>query len=86
MARCARLKSASGYQHIIIKGIGKQILFEDEMDYKYFISLMRKYSEDTELGICAYCLMDNHVHLLVHDTDNKTSKIKKKLDIILHTC
>lgn len=81
MARCARLKSASGYQHIIIKGIGKQILFEDEMDYKYFISLMRKYSEDTELGICAYCLMDNHVHLLVHDTDNKTSLFMKKLEV-----
>ena len=72
MARTARLKSESGYQHIIIRGIGKQILFEEDMDYKYFISLMRKYSEETKVRICAYCLMDNHVHLLIHDTEDTT--------------
>ena len=81
MARTARLKSESGYQHIIIRGIGKQILFEEDMDYKYFISLMRKYSEETKVRVCAYCLMDNHVHLLIHDTEDTISLFMKKLEV-----
>ncbi len=81
MARTARLVGESGYLHIIIRGIGKQVLFEDEWDYKYFISLMQRYSDETEVKICAYCLMDNHVHMLIHDEENISSLFMKKIEV-----
>ncbi|MCR5728731.1 MAG: transposase [Lachnospiraceae bacterium] len=81
MSRTARLTGESGYYHIIIRGIGKQILFEDEWDYKYFISLMQKYSDETGIKICAYCLMDNHVHMLIHDENNAMSLFMKKIGV-----
>ncbi len=81
MARIARELSENGYQHVIIRGIGKQILFEDDWDYKYFISLMQRFSEETGVKICAYCLMDNHVHMLIHDNDKNISLFMKKLGV-----
>ena len=66
MARRARSMSESGYMHIVVRGIGKQILFEDKQDFKHFLNRLERFCLETEVKICAYCLMDNHVHLLVH--------------------
>ena len=81
MPRTARNKCESRYHHIIIRGNGKQILFEDDMDYKYFLSLMLRYKNDTGIKICAYCLMENHVHLLLYDEKTMVSKYMQKIEI-----
>ncbi len=81
MPRKARIINENGYQHVIVRGIGKQILFEDEKDYLYYISLLERYSEETKVGICGYCLMDNHVHLLTHDVDANISLFMKKMGV-----
>ncbi|MCR5205081.1 MAG: transposase [Lachnospiraceae bacterium] len=81
MPRTARLINVNGYQHIIIRGIGKQILFEDDWDYKYFISLMQRFSDETGVKVCGYCLMDNHVHIITHDKENAISLFMKKIGI-----
>ena len=46
MARKPRRMSASGYMHIIVRGVGKQILFEDNMDYRHFLDRLEQYSMD----------------------------------------
>ena len=81
MPRTARKESFTGYYHLIVRGIGKQIIFEHDKDYGYYISLMRKYSEETGVSICAYCLMDNHVHFLVYDNSKEVSQFMKKLNV-----
>ena len=67
MPRKARQISITGYSHVIVRGIGKQILFEENKDYGYYVSLIRKYAKETGVSVCAYCLMENHVHLLLYD-------------------
>ena len=42
MPRKARQKSCSGFVHVIIRGIGKQILFEEKSDYLFFLSILKK--------------------------------------------
>ncbi|MDO5141319.1 MAG: transposase [Eubacteriales bacterium] len=79
MSRQARIQSE--YQHIIVRGIGKQLLFEDDEDRLYYISLLRRFCADTGLAIHAYCLMENHVHLLVRDTVGVSATFMKKLGI-----
>ncbi|MCR4625197.1 MAG: transposase [Lachnospiraceae bacterium] len=81
MPRTARNFGESRYQHIIIRGNGKQVLFEDDMDYKYFIGLMHRYRSDTGIKICAYCLMENHVHMLLYDDKNMISGFMRKIEV-----
>ena len=76
MPRQARQHSE--YMHIIVRGIGKQILFENDADRTRYLDFLRKYQKDTGISILAYCLMENHVHLLVHDENDNLSAFMKK--------
>ncbi len=81
MPRTARQFSHSGYLHVIVRGNGKQILFEDREDHYFFLSILEKYCKETDVKILAYCLMENHVHLLVHDLEGNTSQMMKKIGV-----
>ncbi|MBP5165710.1 MAG: transposase [Oscillospiraceae bacterium] len=81
MPRQAREFSNSGYLHLILRGIGRQILFEDQNDYYYFLLALERFCKETDITLCAYCLMDNHVHLLVRDTKGNTPLFMKKLGV-----
>lgn len=80
MPRQARTHSESGYMHLIAKGNGSLILFEDRDDYAFYLSLLRKFAAETGIDILAYCLMDNHVHLLVRDKGRNVSLFIQKLN------
>ena len=81
MPRRSRLQSETGYLHIITRGIGRQLLFEDSADYSYYLWLLEKYSSETGVVICAYCIMQNHIHLLVLDRQNAVPLLMKKLGV-----
>ena len=65
MPRAAREKSQSETYHIMLRGINQQQIFEDEEDYQKFIEIIKNYQAICEYKIFAYCLMGNHVHLLM---------------------
>ena len=76
MPRTARDQSATGIYHVMIRGINRQDIFEAPEDYRKFIetlaSLREVVSEDMQTKICtchiyAYCIMPNHVHILIHE-------------------
>ena len=76
MPRQARRKSESGIYHIMLRGINKQVIFEDEEDNFKFLETLKKYKAISGYKIFAYCLMSNHVHLLL--------KIEKEdIDLII---
>ena len=79
MPRQARKLSISGYYHVIVRGIGKQVLFENPGDYMFYISKLKDYSEAAGIRINAYCLMENHVHILLRDPAGSLSDFMKKL-------
>ena len=81
MPRKQRIISDSGYTHIIMRGNGKQILFEEDADYRFFISSMKRFSKETGIAVCAYCLMNNHVHMLVYDNNGTLPLFMKKLGV-----
>lgn len=66
MPRKARQKSHSGIYHVVIKGIDRQLMFESTSDYRKYIEILETYKEKCNFKIYAYCLMSNHVHLLIH--------------------
>lgn len=80
MPRIARGKSESGIFHLVTKGNGGQILFVERSDYLYHLSLLKNLCQEFSVTILAYCLMDNHVHLLIRDSRDNVSTFMRKLD------
>ena len=78
MPRQAREKSGTGIYHVMLRGINHQDIFEDRGDYWKFLKLLRMqaHPEDKQghplpphCIVYAYCLMTNHVHLLLRELD-----------------
>ena len=68
MARTARKKSVSGYYHIVLRGINKQNIFYDDEDKQVFLSRLKIIKEERkEYKLIGFCLMTNHVHLLIKE-------------------
>ena len=79
MPRKTRSPGTSGYHHVVVRGNGKQVLFEKTTDYHLYCSILRKFSKETQVAVCAYCLMPNHVHLLVYDPNRQKSLFMQKM-------
>lgn len=79
MPRCARVKSESGFYHVIAKGSGGQNLFEGVYDYRAFLELLAKACEKGGVHVIAYCLMSNHVHLLLEDAEGHLGEVMKSV-------
>ncbi len=79
MPRQARKRSESGFYHILLRGIGQQNIFEDEEDNERFLQTLKRYQDEMNFETHAYCLMGNHVHLLIKDVKNELDTIIKKL-------
>ena len=79
MSRQARAKSSSGIYHVILRGINKQLLFECQADYDAFLNMLKSAKEKEPCNLFAYCLMPNHVHLLLQITDETPAHFLKRL-------
>ena len=78
LPRTARIIGNSGYYHIIARGIGKQILFEEDADCLYFLRTVKKYRKEEGYSVIAFCLMENHFHLLLK-IDEGMDRIMQKI-------
>ncbi len=56
-------------QHIVQRGHNKQQVFRSSLDYRKYLSLVETYSNRYNCPVMAYCLMPNHIHLLVRPQD-----------------
>ena len=83
MPRNPRNYIQSEYLHIITQGINKSYIFNQTEDIKFYIKLMYKLLKDYDIKIIAYCIMNNHTHMLVNVKDiSELSKYMKRLNII----
>ena len=79
MARGSREKSNSGIYHILIRGINRQNIFENNEDRIQFIDLLYKNRKTTGYQLYAYCLINNHIHLLIKEGDINISNLMKRI-------
>lgn len=79
MPRYARKKSDTGISHIMLRGINKQTIFEDDEDRVRFLETINRFKTISKYKIYAYCLMDNHAHLLLQETDEVLSEAIKRI-------
>ena len=62
----------------MLRGIGKQILFEEDEDFKRFLLPLKRYLNENKVQLHAYCMMENHVHMLIKDPQNELDVFMKK--------
>lgn len=72
-------RSASGLYHVSARGTGKQLIFENDDDRWEFLDLMRDCCRDKGVTILAWCLMGNHVHLVLADYEDGMSAAMQRL-------
>lgn len=65
MSRLPRNNMKTPFFHVITQGIEKSFIFEKPEDIKYYVKIMYKIKEEHNINIIAYCIMNNHTHMLI---------------------
>jgi putative transposase len=81
MPRQARQQSQSGIYHLILRGINKQVIFEDDEDRERFMWCLQYYKELSQYKMYGYCLMNNHIHLLIKEGKEPIAKTMKRIGV-----
>lgn len=79
MPRSARRVSESGIYHVILRGINRQAIFEDREDSEKFLEILEGYKAISGFEVFAYCLMGNHVHLLIRIGNEPLSMVFRRI-------
>lgn len=79
MPRVSRKRSSTGIYHVMLRGNNRQTIFENDDDKNRFISTISKCKNANNFSVFGYCLMDNHVHLLVKEGEDIISNIIKRI-------
>ena len=79
MARVARRRSDSGIYHIMLRGINRQNIFEDDEDRYKLLEILSYFNNQEKYKIYSYCLMGNHVHLLLKEEEDTISDAVKRI-------
>ena len=57
------------------RGNNGEYIIKDEQDKKHYIDIVKKYKERYQFKLYAYCLMDNHIHMLIEVSEVPLAKI-----------
>ena len=72
-------RTVTGFYHVCARGTGKQDIFETDDDRWEFLELMRDCCRDAQVTIVAWCLMDDHVDLVLLDYEDMMSAAMQRL-------
>lgn len=75
MPRSPRIHFPGAFYHIMLRGNGGQQIFFSENDYLYFYYLLEESINKFDHKIHAFCLMSNHIHILIQVENTLISKI-----------
>lgn len=80
MARPLRIEFAGAWYHVMNRGAGRQRIFETDVQRKYFLSLLEQTHHRFDADWHAYCLMDNHYHLMLRTPAGNLQRIMRHLN------
>ena len=75
------MHSATGIYHVLLRGINRQNIFEDDQDRNLFLEILSDVKDTTGLVVHCYCLMSNHVHLLVEAVGEPLGATMKRIAV-----
>lgn len=81
LPRIARIKTNAAVYHIMSRSISELDLFKDDEDKNTYLSIIKHYQRLYIFKIYAYCLMDNHLHLIIDTNGSDISKIMHSINL-----
>jgi REP element-mobilizing transposase RayT len=81
MARTGRQTSGTGIYHVSLRGINHQRIFEETEDYEKYLHCLGAVKKQSGFKLYAYCLMGNHIHMLLKEGDEPLSTTMKRLGV-----
>lgn len=70
MPRKARVIVPNMPHHIVQRGHNRNVVFVEERDYQYYLDNLVDWKTELGLAVYSYCLMTNHIHLIVQADEN----------------
>jgi len=72
------------YYHVIGRGNIRQWIIEDDEDFEYYVEQLRKYQQKFAVSLFHYCIMSNHVHLLLRseEADDAITRMMKGVHMV----
>ncbi len=80
MARPLRIEFPGALYHVTVRGNARQDIFLDDEDRQQFLGVLARVVSRFHLLLHAYCLMDNHFHLVVETPEGNLSKAMRQLN------
>ncbi|EYE87421.1 hypothetical protein Q428_13335, partial [Fervidicella metallireducens AeB] len=80
MPRLARQKKEDAIFHVMARSISEVDLFKDDEDKLNYLALVKKYQKTYEFRVYGYCLMDNHLHLIIDANGADISRIMHSIN------
>jgi len=80
MSRPLRIEFSGAFYHVTSRGDRREDIYLNEEDRKRFLNVLAQVHERFNWRIHAYCLMDNHYHLLIETLDANLSKGMRQLN------
>lgn len=81
MPRKPRIHAPGAVYHVILRGNARQDVFADERDRLRFYDILGTSAERFRYRILAFCLMGNHVHLMMQVGDVPLSRIMQNVSL-----
>lgn len=79
MPRRARLDAPGLLHHVIARGIERTVIFREERDRENFLRRLAILLPDTGTACLAWCLLPNHIHLLVRSGPQGLASLMRRL-------
>ena len=80
MTRPQRIEYEGAYYHVVNRGAGHGNIFHDDVDRRNILEIINEAFQRFGLEVHAYCLMDNHYHLLVKTPRGNLSRIMRHIN------
>lgn len=81
MPRPARQHSESGIYHVMLRGINRELIFRDDEDRERFLNCLAVAKALSDCRILAYCLMSNHMHLVLRTGAEDVGQVVKRFTV-----
>ena len=81
MPKKKRIWYPGAMYHIMSRGNRKQELFKNQIDYQYYLNILKLVKVDYPFSLSSYCLMKNHVHLQIKTREIEIWKIMRQINL-----
>ncbi len=81
MTRQPRRPSETGVHHVMLRGVNRDVIFLEDEDFEHFLRALQDTKTVSGIAVLAYCLMTNHVHLVLRTEREPIGVVMKRLGV-----